>query len=247
MKLKDYRTIANMGVPPAAQPKVVRYEVPEYVIADKSISAIKLDDELIARIDAGGTGEIEDKSVTIPKLGDDVISYIDEHGGTGDIKDGSVTMPKLGDDVVEYIDSKTFELEDKSVYMRHLTDEVINSLSGSKHFNRVATLIELYTIPDGVLSVSGNNTGNDAIGQVWYVTETAKNYTLIDWSNRSNYAGWKTNTVEAEKFYVQEVTTQDFTVDCNKGKYCVITPTGITNLVLTLESLADGEFGIVCV
>lgn len=66
---------------------------------------------------------------------------------------------------------------------------IIKSVEAVGH-KRVQTLNDLYTIPDSILSESGNNTNNDAIGQLWYVTEQNKHYQLIDWNNRKQLSGW---------------------------------------------------------
>lgn len=55
----------------------------------------------------------------------------------------------------------------------------------------VATLEELYTIADPILSPSRNNTNNDALGQEWYVVSENASYKLIDWNNRKSSAGWE--------------------------------------------------------
>ncbi len=54
----------------------------------------------------------------------------------------------------------------------------------------VAEVEDLYSIADPILSLSGNNTNNDAIGQQWYVSDEGKFYQLIDWDNRHNATGW---------------------------------------------------------
>ena len=59
----------------------------------------------------------------------------------------------------------------------------------------VANLTALYALNDWQLSASGDNTGSDAIGQLWYVVDAdGKNsgafYQLKDWSKRKEAAGW---------------------------------------------------------
>lgn len=66
---------------------------------------------------------------------------------------------------------------------------IIKSVEAVGH-KRVQALSDLYTLPDPILSESGNNTGNDAIGQLWYVTEQNKHYQLINWDNRKQSSGW---------------------------------------------------------
>ena len=55
----------------------------------------------------------------------------------------------------------------------------------------VNTLSELYALSTPILSISGDNTNNDAIGQLWYVASEGKHYQLVDWANRKNANGWK--------------------------------------------------------
>ena len=59
----------------------------------------------------------------------------------------------------------------------------------------VANLTALYALNDWQLSASGDNTGSDAIGQLWYVVNADGNgngcyYQLKDWSKRKEAAGW---------------------------------------------------------
>lgn len=63
-------------------------------------------------------------------------------------------------------------------------------VSGHK---QVANLTALYALADPILSLSGKNTNNDAIGQLWYVASEGKYYQLVDWANRNNVNGngWK--------------------------------------------------------
>lgn len=64
-------------------------------------------------------------------------------------------------------------------------------------FRSVPTVADLYNIKAYILSHSGNNTNNDAIGQIWRVTnntaDTTKNgeWRLKDWSNHGAAAGWE--------------------------------------------------------
>ena len=55
----------------------------------------------------------------------------------------------------------------------------------------VQSVDDLYSLADAILSDSGNNTNNDAIGQKWYVISETKEYKLIDWNNRKSSAGWE--------------------------------------------------------
>ena len=59
----------------------------------------------------------------------------------------------------------------------------------------VANLTALYALNDWQLSASGDNTDNDAIGQLWYVVNADGNgngcyYQLKDWNKRNDAAGW---------------------------------------------------------
>lgn len=59
----------------------------------------------------------------------------------------------------------------------------------------VGSLADLYVLHDWQLSASGENTDNDAIGQLWYVVNADGNgngcyYQLKDWSKRNEAAGW---------------------------------------------------------
>lgn len=59
----------------------------------------------------------------------------------------------------------------------------------------VATVADLYTLADPILSDSKSNANNDAIGQEWYVRDQACLYRLINWANRKQASGWqKINT-----------------------------------------------------
>lgn len=63
----------------------------------------------------------------------------------------------------------------------------------------VATLSALYAITDPILSKSVVNTGNDAIGQEWYVISEGCYYRLDNWANRHTASGWtKIQVVDTE-------------------------------------------------
>ena len=55
----------------------------------------------------------------------------------------------------------------------------------------VANLEALYKLSDAILSKTKNNTGNDAIGQEWYVVSEQSVYRLDDWANRKQASGWR--------------------------------------------------------
>ena len=60
-----------------------------------------------------------------------------------------------------------------------------NQVSGHK---TVDTVENLYTLADAILS--DNGTGNDAIGQRWYVISENYYYELVNWANRKTSTGW---------------------------------------------------------
>ena len=75
----------------------------------------------------------------------------------------------------------------------------------------VANLTALYALHDWQLSASGDNTGSDAIGQLWYVVNADGNgngcyYQLKDWNKRKEAAGWSQFTIDLSNY----VTKTDF-------------------------------------
>ena len=74
-----------------------------------------------------------------------------------------------------------------------------NQVMGHK---TVPTLNDLYQIKDFILSNSGNNTNDDAIGQRWYVVDQKKYYKLEDWSKRNQKEGWKQDVSESADVYI---------------------------------------------
>ena len=75
----------------------------------------------------------------------------------------------------------------------------------------VANLTALYALNDWQLSASGDNTGSDAIGQLWYVVDADGKgngalYQLKDWSKRKEAAGWSEFKVDLSSY----VTKTDF-------------------------------------
>lgn len=66
-----------------------------------------------------------------------------------------------------------------------------NQISG---FRTVATQADLYSIAACILSFSygdGTTTGADAVGQIWHVQDTNKDFRLASWASRGTSAGWK--------------------------------------------------------
>lgn len=75
----------------------------------------------------------------------------------------------------------------------------------------VANLTALYALNDWQLSASGDNTDNDAVGQLWYVVDADGNgngalYQLKDWNKRKEAAGWSQFTIDLSNY----VTKTDF-------------------------------------
>ena len=69
----------------------------------------------------------------------------------------------------------------------------------------VANLTALYALNDWQLSASGDNTGSDAIGQLWYVVDADGNgngalYQLKDWNKRKEAAGWSQFTIDLSNY-----------------------------------------------
>lgn len=63
-----------------------------------------------------------------------------------------------------------------------------NEVSGVRS---VATMEELFRIPDAILSPTKTGDNNDAIGQEWYVVAEGRKYRLVDWTSKDSDAGWK--------------------------------------------------------
>lgn len=61
----------------------------------------------------------------------------------------------------------------------------------------VKTINDLYSIPDVILSQSGNNTNGDAIGQLIWVTDIQSFFQLSNWAERLNDKGWKSYSMAA--------------------------------------------------
>ena len=64
---------------------------------------------------------------------------------------------------------------------------------------RVDTKNNLYNLTIPVLSE--DTTGNDAIGQLWYVQDEDCFYQLVNWQNRKNSNGWKKFAVTEDEIY----------------------------------------------
>lgn len=58
----------------------------------------------------------------------------------------------------------------------------------------VADLEALCALPDAILSASGDNTGNDAIGKLVWVVSEGEHYMLTSWENRNSADGWTVQT-----------------------------------------------------
>lgn len=73
-----------------------------------------------------------------------------------------------------------------------------NQISG---FRTVATQADLYLIAACILSSSygdGTTTGADAVGQIWHVQDTNKDFRLTSWANRGKAAGWTEELTSAK-------------------------------------------------
>ena len=67
---------------------------------------------------------------------------------------------------------------------------IIRAIEVSGH-KTVSSLSALYKIPDCILSDTGNNSGNDSLGQLWYVIDAKEVYQLVNWEKRNEAGGWK--------------------------------------------------------
>ena len=68
---------------------------------------------------------------------------------------------------------------------------IVDAMEVSGH-KSVGTLDELYGLKDCILSRSGDNTDNDALGQVWHVGGTVNaDYRLVSWESKDTAAGWE--------------------------------------------------------
>lgn len=73
-----------------------------------------------------------------------------------------------------------------------------NQISG---FRTVATQADLYSIAACILSSSygdGTTTGADAVGQIWHVQDTNKDFRLTSWASRGTSAGWTEELTSAK-------------------------------------------------
>ena len=55
-------------------------------------------------------------------------------------------------------------------------------------FRAITSLDKMFALPDSILSIS--KTGEDAVGQYWWVIADQAYWQLIDWSKRRSAAGW---------------------------------------------------------
>lgn len=60
----------------------------------------------------------------------------------------------------------------------------------------VPNLNSLYSLAACILSESKDNTGNDALGQKWYVVEDSCYYVLKDWEKRGTAEGWSKEEIQ---------------------------------------------------
>lgn len=104
----------------------------------------------------------------------------------------------------------------------------------------------LYKIPDVILSSSGNNTDNDAIGQLWYVISEKKHYQLLEWSNRHKADGWQVfnlggDTTLETRITALETSYADLLKRITKLEG-MIQPIPITNIVLDSEQMLFSNY-----
>jgi hypothetical protein len=67
---------------------------------------------------------------------------------------------------------------------------IVRAIEVSGH-KTVSSLSALYKIPDCILSDTGDNSGNDSLGQLWYVIDAKEVYQLVNWEKRNEAGGWK--------------------------------------------------------
>ena len=68
---------------------------------------------------------------------------------------------------------------------------IVDATEVSGH-RSVSSLAELYALKDCILSKSGTNANNDAVGQTWRVGGTVnKDYRLVSWNDRRAATGWQ--------------------------------------------------------
>lgn len=109
----------------------------------------------------------------------------------------------------------------------------------------VMNLSSLYELPDPILSLSGNNTLNDSVGQLWYVANEQSFYQLIEWSFRREARGWRKFEVEdgavtEEKIADRAITSNKIdsdTVESHHLRYGAVTTPKIDNGSVTKEKL----------
>jgi hypothetical protein len=115
----------------------------------------------------------------------------------------------------------------------------------------VATLSDLYSISDPVLSVLKD--GSDAIGQEWFVVSEDCKYRLDNWANRKSVAGWtklpKQELVNTKQSVSEKDQPNGYAGLDSNGKLPIEKTYGITATVTdvaTYESLpATGLSGVI--
>ena len=88
---------------------------------------------------------------------------------------------------------------------------IINAteIAGHKQVNKIS---ELFAIPDHILSASGTNSNNDAIGQEWWVMESRSAFRLNSWENRHRSSGWTASEItylEGTQVVISEAAPSD--------------------------------------
>ena len=150
------------------------------------------------------------------------------------ILDKGITLSKLSDDTIDYINTHSGTGGNVKAV------DVIG-------WKRVSNLVELYSLSDRILSESGNNTDNDAIGQQWYVTDQDSVYTLVNWDNRANQLGWQKMRVD-ERFVNVPSLDNHFTIDYQKVKNAyVVLQTNDEFQYIDILNVDEGQFGRILV
>ena len=87
------------------------------------------------------------------------------------------------------------------LYAANISDEGWSIIRASEigGHRTVATIEDLYKLTVPILSE--DTTGNDAIGQLWYIRDEDCFYQLVNWQNRKNSNGWKKFAVTEDEIY----------------------------------------------
>ena len=117
-----------------------------------------------------------------------------------------------------------------------------NEVSGHKQVN---TLEDLIDIPDNILSESGTNNDNDAIGQEWWVQETNTNFRLIDWDKRHLRSGWTESDIvykDGTQIIISETAPSDVThiwADDNENSIPEYVNEDLQSIIASIKALQE--------